>query len=52
MADGEATKAAIEEIITTPTGHNPHLDIWDRGEFDVNIFLLLYIVGASIAFCG
>ena len=41
MADGEATKAAIEEIITTPTGHNPHLDIWDRGEFDVNIFIPL-----------
>lgn len=38
MADGEATKAAVEEIITAPTVYNKHLDIWDRGEFEVQIF--------------
>lgn len=39
MADGEATKAAIEEIIQGQYVHNAGLDLWERAEMHVEAFI-------------
>ena len=39
MADGEATKAAVEEIITGQYVYNEEFDLWDHAEFEVDAYL-------------
>jgi glutamate carboxypeptidase len=39
LADGQATKAAIEEIISEPVVCNPGIDLWDSANYTLDSFL-------------
>jgi glutamate carboxypeptidase len=39
LADGQETKAAIEQIISEPLTCNPAIDLWDSGNYTLDSFL-------------